>query len=364
MKAPFQFNRYAKILALVVVFSFMWGGWWGFYRQERNQPSANYKESVRILALRNFLPPEFIHDFQKSTRVRLHVTEKDSDIELLREALSRNQDYDLIQITSFIAKSFIIDNVLVPTASEDGASLVANLSHVSIDFKGMDYDPENKHLLPITWGLNGFLINTQKYTSTTDTLQDLLSAKTASVLDSPVELFSMVTKLKPIIKNWVETGQIEELHRDLSEMRSQLKKFATDPRVEIQSGALDVAQVANGQVAKILANKDSHFRFVLPKDRATMWITYLGVSRGVRDIDTTLYVLNQFLQPKISERLVSLNEQATVLETLNASALPALQKASYVRDVPLSRVELFINHEALEPTWNDALQKDLFKSHK
>lgn len=352
---------YVKISSLVVIFSFIWGAWWGLYHKEKMYPSIHYKNSIRILTLKDYLHSDFIASFEKNNKIDLIITEKKTDIEILREALSGNRNYDLILISSFIAKSFIIDNVLTPLYA-DNAHSIDRLPNISIDFKGMDYDPDNKYLIPITWGLNGFLINNQKISLTTETLQEILSTPALSVLTSPVELFSLSTKLKPIIKNWVETGQNKELHLDLKELRTQFKKFLDDPRPQIKSGNLNVAQITNGQAAA-LVNQGPSYRFVLPKDRATLWIYSWGVSRGANDLKTAVHVLNQFLLPTTSEQLVRLNEQATTLDTLNNSDLPLLQKAAFIRQVPLSRVELFINNEALEPIWNDAIQNDLFKTH-
>lgn len=356
-----KFRHYIKVLALVIVFSFIWGAWWGFYRLEKLRPSIKYKDSVRVLTLKNYLHPDFVLFFEKKNRIKLNISEKNTDLEILREALSNNRHYDLILINSFIAKSFIIDNVLTPL-SENGDSIINRLSDISVDFKGMDYDPENKYLVPITWGLNGFLIDAQKISLKTETLHELLSANEVSVFTSPVELFNMITKLKPIVKNWVETGQSDELDRELKELRTRFKKFSDDPRLLLKDNSLDVGQITNGQAAD-LVGQGSNYRFVLPKERATLWIYSWGISRGVNDLNTTAYVLNEFLLAEINEKLVRSNEHASTLSTLNDSSLPLLRKASFIRHVPLSRVELFINHEALEPIWNNAID-DLFKTRR
>lgn len=349
------------MLGLVVLFSFMWGAWWGFYKVEKSSPAGHFKNAVRVLAVKDFFMPAFVNSFEKTNHVRLQITEKQSDLEVLREALSRNADYDLILIRSYIAKSFIIDNVLTALTDDAGRHMVEKMNDISIDYKGMDFDPDNKYLVPITWGLNGFVINAEKVSLTTELLSEMLTDHVTAVMSSPIEIFNLATKLKPIIKNWVETGQIEELNKDLKELKSFFKKFADDPRELILKNQVEVAQITNGQAASLLA-KNAGLRFVLPKDRATMWVYYLGVSRGVRDIDTAVHVINKLLQAHISEKLVVTSEQATVLDSLNASQLPLMQKAQFIRQVPLSRVELFINHEALEPTWNSAVYEYLQKN--
>jgi spermidine/putrescine transport system substrate-binding protein len=356
-----KYHNYLKVLALVVLFSFLWGAWWGFYRVEKSNPASQLRDSVRVLVIKNYLPASFVAEFERENKIKLLITEKESDLDILREALSRNENYDLILIRSFIAKSFIIDNILTPLFDDNGNHLLRNLTQISVDFKNIDYDPDNKYLIPITWGLNGFVVNAQKVILREETLDEIFANKALSVFQSPVELFHLSTKLKPIIKNWVETGQSAELARDLKEFKGVFNRFSNNPAALIENGTLDIGQITNGQVARLI-EKNPALRFVLPKDRSTLWIYHLAVSRGAVDVENAIFVLNELLEPRWSQKLVALNEQATVLDSLNESPLPNLMKSRYIRQVQLSRVELFINHEALEPLWTTAIDEYIQKS--
>ena len=57
-------------------------------------------------------------------------------------------------------------------------------------------------------------------------------------------------------------------------------------------------------------------------------------------------------------QLVKHNEHAAVRQKIDEKKLPLLQRSEFIRQVPLSRVELFIHHEALEPTWIQAIKKE------
>ena len=347
-------KKYLKILFLAVLFSFIWGAWWGFFNLEKRTPRFKKGPEIRLLARQGFFPPSFLEDFHSVYQVQIVLTEKNSESEILREALSNNQSYDLIQVDSFIAKSFILENVFFPLELDE----ITHFKDISIDFKNFDFDPDNKYLLPVSWGLNGFLVNTNRVTLVKESLNELMDAKAKfSIIESPVEIYNLAIKLKPIIKNWVETGQSEELHKDIKEIRSRFTHLSNDPRAKFQDGSLDVAQIASGKAAKII-DADSHWRFVLPREGSTLWVGLLGISRGARDVEFTHQVLNRLLSSKSNRNLIEMSEQSSVLESLNTSDLPSLQKAEYIRHVPLSRVELFINHEAFEPIWSQALRKE------
>lgn len=347
-------RKYSKILILAFVFSFLWGLWWGFYSLEKRKPLTQKGPPVRWLTKEGLLSSEMIKRLEAKAGVGLQVVEKKSDLGVLREALSRNNEYDLIYIHSGVSNSFILDNVFSPLDYEE----IPNAEEISIDFKNLDFDPENKYLVPIAWGLNGFLVNGERVSAPSETLSELVNIKSKiSFIPSPMELYHLIVKLKPIIKTWVETGQTEELFNDLKDIKAQVAFLSEDPRDLMSKEELYVAQITNGQAAKMVGS-GSKFRFLLPKERGTLWLALIGVSRGAHDKIKAMRVLNTILDSDLNRHFVEVSEQASVLTNLNDSSLPMMQKASFIRQVPLSRVELFIQHEAFEPMWMQALSKE------
>jgi spermidine/putrescine transport system substrate-binding protein len=347
-------NRTIKVILLAVLFSFLWGAWWGFYSLESKKPRSQRGEALRVLAQKGVFPTSFVEKMEDQAGVRWQLTEKSTEMELLREALSYNKQYDLIFIPSYVAKSFLIDNVFLPLDMNE----IPELAEVSVDFKNLEFDPDNRHLLPLSWGLNGFLINSKSISLSSEDFSELFVDKAkVSVLPSPTEIFSLALKMKPIIKTWVETGQIEELQKDLKPLAARLTIVRADPREDLKNEKLQAGQLTNGQAANWVGD-GSAFRFVLPRERATLWLTLMGVSRGCKDPDRAHQILNLLLKEDQQIQLMKSNEHAAVRQKIDEKKLPLLQRAEFIRQVPLSRVELFIHHEALEPTWIQAIKKE------
>lgn len=347
-------NKYLKILSLAIIFSFIWGAWWGFYSFERERPENKKGPLVRWLGLKGVMPAAFVDEFSIKNELQLHVTEMGTEAELLREALTHSENYDIIQISSFVSKSFLVENVFAPLKVD----AISNFNNVSIDFKSLDFDLDNKFLLPLTWGLNGFLINSKEVSLNTESLSEIAKPNVKlALLRSPVELFNLAIKFKPIIKTWVETGQNEELKKSLRELKSVMSYWPADATSLFKDGKLNIIQTTNGEAAALVGS-GSPYRFVLPLERATLWINLMGVSVGARDIPFAHHVMNLLLQSENNKRLVEINKHSSVVNTSNDSNLPLLQQAQFIRKVPLSRVELFINREAIEPIWQQAIQNE------
>jgi spermidine/putrescine transport system substrate-binding protein len=347
-------NKYLKILSLAIIFSFIWGAWWGFYSYEQERPDNKKGPLVRWLGLKGVMPVQFVEEFSIKNELQLHVTEMSTEAELLREALTHTENYDIIQISTFVSKSFLVENVFAPLNMDT----VSNFKDVSVDFKSLDFDLDNKFLLPLTWGLNGFVVNAKEISLNTESINELMhpSSKLA-LIRSPVELFNLAIKFKPIIKTWVETGQNEELKKSLRELKSTMSHWPSDAIALLKEGKLNVVQTTNGEAA-FLVGPGSQYRFVLPLERATLWINLIGVSVGARDIPFAHHVMNLLLQADTNKRLVEINKHSSVVNSSNESNLPLLQQAQFIRKVPLSRVELFINREAIEPIWQQAIQNE------
>ncbi len=322
---------------------------------------------MRVLTEAHYFSPEFVSEFEKNFKLRLVVTERATTQELLRDALSHFQDYDLMVVPSFALKSFLIENLFSPLES----NITRQFANVSIDFQHLDFDPDNRFLMPLSWSITGFLVNSKTVSIKDETLGEVLQAKHSAVggkpmaiglLDSPVELFSLVSKLKPVLKNWVETDQADSIAEALKELRKKNIVLVSDPREQLKAGTLELAQIQQGRAAHLVGGS-SAYRFVLPKERGTLKISFVGVSRSAKDRTLAQNVVDILLRPAWNKKLVEQNEEAAVVTTLNDSDLPLMQKPRFIREVPLSRVDLFILHEALEPTWLQALSKE-FKAAK
>ncbi len=310
-----------QVVLLAVFFSFIWGVWWSYYKLEKSEPRYKNSAEIRLLAAKGIFTEDFIKYFLRKKSIRLILTEKASEGEVLREALSRSADYDLIALSSFVSKSFIVDNVFTPLDLDD----IPHFNNVSVDFKNLDFDLDNQYFAAISWGLNGFIINAKKISLTHETLDEIINTKGQfSILASPIELFNLSTKLKPIIRTWVETGQSDELKKELKWLKNKFSNLVNDPREKITSGDYDFAQIASGRAASLLG-RESNYRFVLPKERSVLWLNLIGVSRGASDINLAFRAVNELLSNDINQYLVTSNEQASTLETLNASDLPLLR---------------------------------------
>ncbi len=349
-------RRYIKILFFAVFLSFVWGLWWGYYQDYQGRPESWAKGELKVLAEAGRFDPTFIEKFSKSEKIILRVTTKATPQELLRELLSHHEEYDIVQFSSFLADSFLLNNLL----EEIDDQHIRNAANISVDFKNLSFDPENRYLIPLFWGVNGYVYNSEKIVSP-DSLLDLLndSALRAKIalLASPVELYTLATQIRPIIKTWVNTGNQQGVNQELKAVKEKIGTFRLEPIDELKSNQLFAAQISNGDAAKFLS-ENLAFKYFVPVEKANLWVGVLGIVKDSQKKKLAEQAINHLLSDEWSEKLAQASFQATVLSTLNSSdVLKPLQKAQFVREIRLSRFQLFYDREAYEPLWSSSIKE-------
>lgn len=327
-------RRYLYVVLLTVFFSFLWGVWWGFTPPEEGYTWLNKSESIKVLAPNGVLSKSFINDFAQQENINIELTEMGSAISMLRELLSYDKKYDVVLFSSFLSDSIILDHYF-SELKEDQLDIQ---TQVSVDFLQLNFDPNNKYSVPLLWGVNGWLVPKKLDTPSFS----LKSQDKLLVLDEPAELFGLSTKLMPIVRSWVETGETSKL----MENKTFFSKF------NFNSG---IRQISSGALTDELL-KDHVFR--LAQERSHLWIMHASVSKSSSNKKLAEEWLRLVLLPKWSERLSNEAAAATVNKRLDSSDnLPAYRKASYIRRLPLNKIELFSSHEAYEPIFMSILQK-------
>ncbi|MEK6556290.1 MAG: extracellular solute-binding protein [Bdellovibrionota bacterium] len=343
-------KRFKKIAFITIFLSFFWGLWWGFYQDYRLRPENWAKGELNVLTQSQMFDVQFLQKFAAEEGFILKVKSVSTPQAFLQEMLTHSSSYDIIQFNSFLADSFLVENVFY----ELDRDRIKNMQNISIDFQNLNFDPNSQYLVPLYWGVNGFVYNKEKIENIGSIFQ---ISKQTTLLPSSVESYAYATKMKPIIKNWAATGNEESLLKDLKSISAEFPSFSQDLDGALITGSNVAAQSTNGKAAAFLA-KNKNFRFDLPIEKANLWVSVMGVTKDSPHKKVAQEVLNRFLMPKWSEELTRSTHEATVNALLDRSEkiLPQ-QKSQFIRELRLSRFELFYDHESFEPLWMRSLKE-------
>jgi hypothetical protein len=338
-------HRIPRLIILFVLFSFLWGAWWGFYSHEKERVGGVFSREIHILSWQGFLSSQLLTVLEKKTNAKVILTEISAPLQLLQEILTHKNKYDLIFLPSFLGGSLIPSQNFraIPDA------FLKKREGKEVDFRSFDFDPESRFLYPVAWRLNGFLLKKNK--SQSDVLATWINQKFKGSFDAnSSELFRLFTELRPILKSYVETGQEEPLISEISQMA--LKSFGFHESHQYTRVRDFDFWATNHVVACLNAKSFPDYTFLLPQEKGGLWIMMVGLGGkiGGRDLadDALKVVTDLAFQIGIAEN----SSWATVSDSmLMEQNVPECQKPQYIRTFSLSKVNFFFDRNAFDPAW-------------
>lgn len=353
-------NRFLKLLVLVIPFSFLMGTWWGLRSIEKRMFSRNRSGvQLKLLYRRGYLPPQILNDFEEKTGLHIEGFPVESDQALWEEVSERPANYDLIQLFSYMAKDPVGSHIF----AELNPLWAPRLDKVSVDFNHLPFDPKGQFLLPLNWGLNGFLWN-QKNGKPPQRLKQLLDDKRLKgkiyLLPNQVEIFSYMQKTGGLLPEWLDQEKWDQLSEATKKLLEDVNIEGTLPQDIWKKGQAEVVQIANGPAAALLQQPaEERPQFWLPEDKTNLWISLMGISKSTSHLEEAHEFISFLLEDSSIQLLVKFNKHATSLQPDKATAMKAMQLPGYLRQIALDKIHLQTETASLTPIWFRTLSKTL-----
>lgn len=345
-------RRTIYVLSLAALISFLIGLWYELGRNGHS-PLRNRKAiTLQVLAPAGVFPLEFRKELKVEENIDLQITEPANTKALLTEILKTNSPYQLVVFPSYLSDSLTYSEYFLPLNDVLGATELSELvSQISVDFLSLGKDPDNAYTVPLLWGVNGWLLPEGMHDdrlSLEDVMGRVAEAKnTLYLLPDPTEIFGVLTKIKPSVRAWVGTGQGEELAKETLSLQSRIKFYRHG-----ELPTTGIRQISSGEL-----DKTNREKFRLAEEKSHLWIQYMALKRGAPVPAKVLDVLSTLYTAEWSEKLALQSHMAHCGRALNGSKTVSENlKSAYIRQLPISRIELISNHEAYEPLFLNYLK--------
>ncbi|MCB0365603.1 MAG: hypothetical protein H6624_04220 [Bdellovibrionaceae bacterium] len=353
-------NRFLKLLVLVIPFSFLMGTWWGLRSIEKRFLFRNRAGTeIKLLYRRGYLPPQVLTGFEEKTGIQVVGIPMETDQALWEEISERPANYDLIQLFSYMAQDPVGSQIF----ADLDKSRIPKISKVSVDFIRLAYDPDFRFLLPLNWGLNGFLWNPKVGLPPGDMKSLMIDKKLKgriSLLPQQVEIFSFLEKTGTLLPEWLEQEKWEQLAMATKDLLDQVSISNDLPGEMWKQGKADVIQVANGPASEVIMNQgETPPTYWLPEDKTNLWISLVGISKTTSHLNEAHDFLNYLLEDSTIQHFVAFNSHATAIKPTKAQHIHPMQHPEYLRQIALNRVQLQSDTASLTPIWFRTLSKAL-----
>jgi spermidine/putrescine transport system substrate-binding protein len=238
------------------------------------------------------------------------------------EYIKAGNKFDVAVINSEYIPSLVAGNLL----AEINHTNVSNFMHVSTNFRGLVYDPENRYSIPHTWSTTGLLVRSDLVEEPVTRWADLWDQRyvgKVGVRSQPTELISISLKALGYPLNSEDPRELETALDNLIKLKSSL--VFLDPETEDP-----LSKLVNGEIVIMVGwagdgssahRQNPTITYILPEEGTILWSNNFVVSAKSSSKYTAEVFINYLMRPEVNAQIV--NEEACA--TANEGARQFIQ---------------------------------------
>jgi spermidine/putrescine-binding protein len=355
----------------------------------------NAGRTIHVLTLGGIFSAEFLSGFERASGVRVSLTEFARPESLWAEfdKPGSSAKYDLVTLVSYQ-----IPQAVQLLRLKDLNESNLDLSQAHDDFRDIPGDSGRRRVLPLLWGASGLVYNVKNLKSEPHSWHEIfanheLKGKVV-LLGSPAHLAHLEKSLAASAgssaatdsrdegvqgkdvddesevaesevapettavegaENGADTPETDALLRRKYQTILQAARFSktflsslswTKSDVsEGQSPPHAVPEVVEMNAGESSFTKDADWKFVLPQEKAPLWILTLAMVQGTQ-VEGDAYKFMRALTTVEGAKALSIeSHQASTCRCLEQSSLDPRLKPSYLRSIPLTRMQMLVDFQ-------------------
>lgn len=261
------------------------------------------------------MPQAILDAFTAEYGVKVTYRTYDSTEEALANIKSGQVVYDVAVIEHDYIPSLVADGLL----AQINYRHVLNFKNISPNFRDLTFDPNNKHLIPYTWGSTGLIVRSdlaKKPVTQWADLWDKQYAGRIAVRPEPSELITIALKSLGYPVNTEDPAALEAALQHLLELKPSLTFVEAESEgalTGLLSGELVILVGWPGD-ALAAQSQNPAVTYVLPEEGTFLWSDGFVISANSPYKDTAELFLDFLLRPEINAQIVNEYNYATANE--------------------------------------------------
>jgi len=270
-----------------------------------------HRRVLRVYNYSAYINPEVIKEFEKRYGVEVVYDEYESADEAFAKLKLGGGGYDVIVLTDQYVPQAIKQGLIRPLDK----SLIPNLANVDSFFFENRFDPGLRYSVPYGWGTTGVGYNAkyvaegeiEGYEQLFDTEGFLPRHKgRVSMLEEFLEVVNAAKLYLGIpLDDWSEEAAsrvIELLRRQKEFLAGYYGASLYIPG--LVQGTLHAAQAWSGDIMQAQSEERS-VKYVLPEEGAFVWIDFMTIPRGAREVELAHQWINFLLEREVAAKNTS-----------------------------------------------------------
>jgi spermidine/putrescine transport system substrate-binding protein len=281
------------------------------------------EKALNLYNWSDYVAKSTIPDFQKQTGIKVTQDFFSSNEELLAKLQAGGTGYDVIVPSDYMVSIMIKSDILEPL----DMSKIPNFKNVGANYKGLEYDPDNKYSVPYQWGTTGILYNEKvlgKLDASWDPMWDPANKGKIGMLNDERETPGAALYKLGYSVNATDKEQLDEAEAELKKQKPLLRGYfdSTQNRPSVINGDLLLGHVFSGDAFLALSSNDN-LDYIIPEPAATRWTDNMAIPKGAEHPNNAHKFINYILGAKTGATL----SNYTYYNTPNEAALPMIDDA-------------------------------------
>ena len=300
--------------------------------RETSRPS--YTANITVYMPVEYIDLDVLRDFEREFNVGVTLVEFDSNEEMYEDAIETSE-YDVLVPSDYMIDRLIQEGRLAKLNHE----LLPNMSYISMQYMGPEYDTTNDYHIPYMVGTVGILYN--RRVLQIGSWEDMFNAEGILMVDSERDVIGITLKMLGYSMNTTDDNELEAASQALKKARTRIRGFYETTyivdMVTAQEAFIGVVYSGDGKLAVDL---NANLGYIIPQEGSNKWTDAFVIPANSGNIPLAHAFINYMCGPNIAIRNMSaIGYTSPVSDSWSEFAG---NKIMFPNDDELARCEAFI----------------------
>lgn len=289
------------------------------HSEARTAQSSEKNSGAKVVNLfiwSDFLAPDTLASFEKSTGIKVHVSYFDTNETLEARMLTGSSGFDVVAPVAPYFQREIRSGAYLPLDKTKLPNL-ANLDPAILARVALN-DAGNEHGIVYTWGTFGIGYNENRVAKALPKVplnswrlifDPAFAAKLATcginILDTPAGVVRLVLKYLGKDPNAPTPHDLADVETVLAKIRPYVRTIDSSAYIEaLANGDICIALGYNGDVVRARkrateAKNGINIDYVIPEEGSLLWFTMLAIPRDAPDVANAHFFINYLMNPQV-----------------------------------------------------------------
>ncbi len=272
---------------------------------QRTSTPATASDKLYIYTWSQYTDEDLLNSFTSQTGIKVVADVFDSNETMLaRLQAGGGANYSVIYPSDYMVRRMMELGLL----SQLDSSRLTGLDNLLPRFQNPEYDPDNRHSVPMSWGTTGFVYNSEKLAVAPTnwdylwTHQQQLS-KRMTLLNDVREVMGGTLRMLGYSYNSKDESQIKQAYERLQTLKPAIAAFDTDAwQNQILAGDLLLAMSYSADAIRV-SQENPSLRYVIPRSGSSLWTDTMAIPNTAPNPDAAYAWINFMLQPDVAAQM-------------------------------------------------------------